>query len=241
MEYKKIAICVPTYNRGKFLPLLLYNIKNQSYPHDKLILLIDDDGTEPLIENTQEVQKDIEPIKLVYLRNNKKRFVGVKRNNLVKEAKKYVGKKGICVNMDDDDYYSKDYILFSYNALINGNYGIVGSNHMLFTYPQHNYQMTCIMCQHLRQIHEATHMYKIKYFNTMGGYSKQDPKTHGGEGAKLIDGANEKQIGNIICFMVCIAHNNNTIDKQQFWQDKLKIDQVLEEEPQKIINNCLGI
>ncbi len=239
-DYKQIAILVPTYNRHKFLPLLLYNIKNQTYPHDKLTLIIDDDGIVPLIKNESEVAKDIYPIKLVYLRNDKKRFVGVKRNNLVKKAKQLLGNKGICVNMDDDDYYCKDYILFSYNALINGNYGLVGSNSMLFTYPKYDYDMTCIMCEEKRQIHEATQMFKIKYFNSMGGYNTHNRTTHGGEGAKLIDGANEKQIGNIICFMVCVVHNTNTINKEHFYQDKLKIGKTLEPDVADIISTCLA-
>ena len=31
-----ISILTPTYNRSKFLPLITYNIKSQSYDHNKL-------------------------------------------------------------------------------------------------------------------------------------------------------------------------------------------------------------
>ena len=48
-EFPKISILTPTYNRKKFLPLYLHNLKKLNYPHNKLEVCIDDDGTEPFI------------------------------------------------------------------------------------------------------------------------------------------------------------------------------------------------
>ena len=36
--YPNVSILMPTYNRRKFLPLIMYNLKNMDY-HDSLILL----------------------------------------------------------------------------------------------------------------------------------------------------------------------------------------------------------
>ena len=39
-----ISILLPTYNRRKFLPFIIRNLKVQDYPHKKLQLVIYDDG-----------------------------------------------------------------------------------------------------------------------------------------------------------------------------------------------------
>ncbi len=68
MSLPNISILVPTYNRSKFLPLLINNLKSQTYPHNKLEVCIDDDGIEPITDNIAGLQLDIYPIKLVYHR-----------------------------------------------------------------------------------------------------------------------------------------------------------------------------
>ena len=45
-----ISICVPTYNRKKFMPLLKLNYQNTSYPKDKIEMVIIDDGTDNIID-----------------------------------------------------------------------------------------------------------------------------------------------------------------------------------------------
>ena len=87
MDYQNISILTPTYNRSKFLPLYLNNIKCQSYPHQCIDIIIDDDGDEPFITDLDNVREFLFPIQLTYLRYNKKRSIGVKRNNLVKHSK----------------------------------------------------------------------------------------------------------------------------------------------------------
>tara|TARA_R110000782_G_scaffold81202_2_gene160538 strand:- start:2928 stop:3152 length:225 start_codon:yes stop_codon:yes gene_type:complete len=66
MELPNISILTPTYNRSKFLPLFIHNLKKQTYPHKKLEVVIDDDGTEPFTDNIAGLQSEIHPIKLVY-------------------------------------------------------------------------------------------------------------------------------------------------------------------------------
>lgn len=211
-----ISILVPTYNRSKFLPLFIHNLKNQSYPHNKLEVCIDDDGTEPFTDNIQGLQIDIYPIKLVYHREKKRRTIGEKRNNLVKKLSR---NKIVCF-MDDDDIYNPNYIHYSYDCLIKNKCGLVGSSSMLFTYPEMDYILTGIKCPSQVQIHEATMLFTKKYFNSVGGFEK----TSQGEGSSFIHEGDKRVFNNDINdVMICVAHDGNTIDKKQFSNDKLKL------------------
>jgi glycosyltransferase involved in cell wall biosynthesis len=51
ITYPKVSICMPTYNRNEFLPLMIQNLKGFVYP-DKSLLewVIDDDGTESYLK-----------------------------------------------------------------------------------------------------------------------------------------------------------------------------------------------
>ena len=75
-----ISILIPTFNRKKFLPLIIRNILNQSYPHDKLELVIDDDGSEKLLdkENLEKMVELLYPINIKYIHNKPKRSIGKK-------------------------------------------------------------------------------------------------------------------------------------------------------------------
>ena len=61
---ESISILMPTYQRRKFLPFIIRNLKVQDYPHNKLQLVIYDDGEEPLIEDYNIFKESIKPIKL---------------------------------------------------------------------------------------------------------------------------------------------------------------------------------
>ena len=195
-----ISILTPTFNRRKFLPLYLHNLTSQLYPHDKLEVCIDDDGTEP------------------FIKKNDKRTIGEKRNNL---CKKISSNKILCF-MDDDDIYNNNYIQYSYNMLIENNVGLVGSNSMLFTYPKKDYIMSRINCPDIVQIHEATMLFTRKYFNSMGGFNRSNR----GEGAKFILGQTEKRVFNtdINNVMICVGHDNNSVDKEMFSKEDLRLD-----------------
>ena len=168
MSLPNISILVPTYNRSKFLPLFIHNLKSQTYPHNKLEVCIYDDGTEPFTDNVAGLQIDIYPMKLVYHRDKVKKTIGEKRNYLVKKLSR---NKFLCF-MDDDDIYSNSYIEYSFKCLKENKAGLVGSSSMLFTYPENNYKITGIKCPHKYQIHEATMLFTRKYFGSMGGFEK---------------------------------------------------------------------
>ena len=207
-EYPQISVLTPTYNRSKFLPLYIHNLLSQSYPHKKIEVCIYDDGTDPFstYNNLKELLK---PMKVVYHYNKVKKTIGEKRNYL---AKKMATSK-ICIMIDDDDIYLNDYIKNSYETLKKNKAGLVGSNGMIFTYPKEGFIMTGIKCKELYQIHEATMCFTKKFFLQMGGFGKSSQ----GEGARLIqDRTNGIVETDIRDCMICVAHDGNTVDKNQF-------------------------
>ena len=73
MEYPEITILVPTYDRHKFLPLFVMNLKSQTYPADRLKLIIADDFEYGrFITDIDEFKREIHPIELTYLQTNKR-------------------------------------------------------------------------------------------------------------------------------------------------------------------------
>jgi len=212
---QKISILTPTYNRNKFLELYIENIKKQTYPKHLLKVYILDDGEEAFINDLEKVKEELKPIEINYINCKAKRLtIGAKRNKLVKLA----DTKIVCF-MDDDDIYQNQYIEYSYNQLKLNKVSLVGSNQMLFTYPHHNYEMTGLNCGDNKQmIHEATMMMTKKYFRCMGGFNNSSQ----GEGVNIILNQDKNILNlDINNLMICVCHNNNTIDKERFLNNKL--------------------
>lgn len=230
-----ISILVPTFNRRKFLPLLLRNIKVQDYPHDKLEVIIDDDGENKLIlnEELQEIKDHLSPIKLTYINNKKKRSIGKKRNDLVKCANSKV-----IAFMDDDDIYFPTYLSYSYETLKKNKVGCVGCDKMLFTMSEKDWDMYMIDCgNQKRLIHEATMMMTKKFHKASCGFENSNK----GEGNNLFYGM-ENQVKiteNILMIMCCLQHPENTIDKIQFCKEDLKVEMKMDENLKNILINIL--
>jgi len=231
-----ISILIPTFNRKKFLPLIIRNILNQSYPHDKLEVIIDDDGSEKLLdkENLEKMKQVLHPIKIKYIDDKPKRTIGKKRNDLIKSAT-----HKIVVFMDDDDLYFPTYIKYSYETLKKEKAGCVGSNKMLFTMSDQDYDTYKIDCgdkKHL--IHEATMMMTKKFFKASCGFADSSQ----GEGNKIFYGIESKVfITDIFMIMCCLQHSENTIDKLQFGKEELKIDLQLQDEMKDFLSKILKI
>ena len=218
-DYPNISILMPTYNRNRFLKLVIINIYNMDYDKSKLEWVIFDDGKEPFFKNIEEenkVRELLQPMKIKYIYDTSQHYkIGDKRNKLVKFAT-----NKICIFMDDDDIYYNTYIKHSVETLKKNKAGLVGSNAMLFTYPHHNYNMCHIQCSAKRQIHEATMCFTKNYFRQMPGFLSASL----GEGAKMID-HNECQVAysDITKCMICVPHNDNTFNKEQFYKFKTHI------------------
>ncbi len=189
----------------------LWNITQQSYPHDKLEFCIDDDGTDPFLKNDEEkkaLQDLIHPIKLNYKYHKHRKTIGAKRNDLTKQAS-----YKIIACMDSDDIYMPTYPSYAVSTLRLNKMGICGSQSMLFTYPFHNFQMSAISCMSKRQIHEGCSCIDIKHFRSTNGFLKSSQ----GEGTGLLDYCENRAMDlDITLCMICVDHGENTIAKEQF-------------------------
>lgn len=213
----KISILIPIYNRNNFKNLMIYNLKNLDYDKNDLEVVILDDGNDLFIKNENEFnhfKEQIYPMELNYINDKTgRKSIGYKRNKLVKNAK-----HNICAYMDSDDLYLSSYLTHSIEIMNEGKFNIVGSNQMLFIYPTEdmfdNWLITGLQCGEKRMIHEATMVFKKKYFKAMGGFANSSR----GEGTKMIDGMNKSSIGltEIHKIMICICHNDNTVQKDIF-------------------------
>ena len=210
MEY--ISILTPVWNRTKFLELNLYNIIAIDYDKSKLEWCILDDGDEDFINATQieYIQHLIYPIKLHYVKDNKRRTIGDKRNRLVRMAS-----HKILINYDSDDIYKPDYINYSIKTLKEHKVGLVGCKDMVFLYPYKDFEMAYIDCSEKSLIHEGTMCFTKKYWRSMGGFKNISQ----GEGQRLV-AYNDKQIELTKCdnCMCCVVHNDNTINKDRFYE-----------------------
>ena len=56
-EWPKLSICMPTYNRNEFMPLITQNLKGFVYDDkSKLEFVIDDDGSRPMFNSKDEIE-----------------------------------------------------------------------------------------------------------------------------------------------------------------------------------------
>ncbi len=232
-----ITILVPTYKRRRFLPLLLRNIKHQEYPHHLLKVIIDDDSPveDKLIISNQElkdIQNHLHPIQLDYRYNKNKRSIGKKRNDLMKSINTKIG-----TYMDDDDVYLPTYISYQYQLLKDKKAGCVGSNKMIFTMSEKNWEVYAIDCGEIKSlIHEATLMMTKKWFRASCGFENSSQ----GEGKTIFQGNETKvEISNVVKCMICLQHPWNTIDKLQFCKDECRVDIEINEDLKIILENIL--
>ena len=221
---EEITILIPSFNRRKFLPLIIKNLKSQNYPHSLLSVIIDDDGEEKLIDSEAEltfIREHLSPMKITYINNKPWRSIGQKRNDMVKYAKtKIVGW------MDSDDIYFPTYISHSYEILKSvrkQGRGCVGSDQMTFINTMSDdYGVYKLDCGGQKvMIHEATLMFTKKWFAASCKFNTKDT----GEGKNLIrDNENNMGFTDIMKCMVCLCHDSNTVPKDRFLEDKRKLD-----------------
>jgi hypothetical protein len=215
-EWPRVSILTPLYNRNKWLPMMIMNIKTFDYDKSKLewFILDSKDGEEDvrLLPNDiaiKNVQDMIHPIKL--------RYEYIPRRMTIAEKRTYLSKRmthNYFANMDSDDIYMESYLKYSIQLCKKNKVGLCGSPQMIFIYPHLDYRITAIQCAAKRQMHEATMVGTKKYLKQMNYYSRHDEK---GEGASLVDG-NEINVVKSECAlcMICVCHNTNTCNKDAF-------------------------
>ena len=100
MSRNFVSVVTPTYNRRKFLPILIHLYNMQSYPANlRELIILDDSPT----TNEDLIPKDDPHIRYYY--QSEKMTLGEKRNKLNELAK-----GDIIICFDDDDYHHPDRI-----------------------------------------------------------------------------------------------------------------------------------
>lgn len=98
-----VSVITPTYNRRKFLPILIHLYQQQTYPAHLRELIIFDDSPE---SNSDLIPNNDKSIKYHY--QKEKITLGEKRNRLNEMAK---GEVIVC--FDDDDYHHPERVAHS--------------------------------------------------------------------------------------------------------------------------------
>lgn len=98
MSEIEVSVVTPTYQRRKFIPILIEMYTNQTYPKHKMEWIVLDDGK----DSVEDLFGPVIPLipNLRYIRSHEKMRIGAKRNLLNREAR-----GSIIIAMDDDDYY----------------------------------------------------------------------------------------------------------------------------------------
>ena len=114
MSIKPYVSCIcPTYNRRKYLHILIYLFKKQDYPKEYLELIILDDSE---VSNIDIINNYKDDYNIKYYYNNKKLNLGEKRNILNSYA---TGEYIVCI--DDDDYFPSNKISYTIEKMKESN------------------------------------------------------------------------------------------------------------------------
>jgi glycosyltransferase involved in cell wall biosynthesis len=203
-----VSVLIPTFNRKSFSQLISLNLRTQSYPFIKEIIVADDgDDSERLVLDV--------PFTVLYYKVARM-SIGEKRNFLVsKSTGDYLA------HFDTDDIYHRDYLSTSIFNLIKTGKGLSGSSDMIMldTATNKTYKQRCI---NMDMINEATMVYTRKYAE-----DNKFSNTMSSEGISFCKIADiiETEIESI---MICLCHKTNTVDKHPWVDDKYveKIDTV---------------
>ena len=196
-----VDILIPTYQRKKFEGLISLNISNQTYPLIKNVIIADD--------SNDNLHLDINYSVLNY--KVERMSIGSKRNFLLsKSTSRYA------VFMDTDDMYHPDYISHSIHRLLMSGKSITGTSDMLMYYQEQTYRLSCIF---FHAINEATlvidtHNVKLKFKEQNSSEGLEPLKNHIGDIVQT-------DINKVMC---CLCHQENTIDKKIWLEERYKTD-----------------
>jgi glycosyltransferase involved in cell wall biosynthesis len=128
MSEIEVSVVTPTYNRRKFIPILIEIYKGQTYSKQKMEWIILDDGKDCVEDLFKAVVDELPNIR--YIRSYEKLRIGAKRNILNREAR-----GNIIIAMDDDDYYPPERVQTVVTAFKkNPNVDLAGSSEMYLYY-----------------------------------------------------------------------------------------------------------
>ena len=125
-----VSICMPTFNRRPFIPIIIECFNNQTYPKDKMEWIIVDDGTDKI----EDLVKDIPQVK--YYKYDEKMTLGVKRN-----LTNSLATGDILIYMDDDDYYPPERVSHAVDTLRKNPKALCAGSSEMFIYFKHIQKM----------------------------------------------------------------------------------------------------
>lgn len=195
-----VSVITPTYNRRKFIPMLIHLYQQQTYPADRRELVILDDSPS---SNEDLIPKNDTSIRYIY--NPVKIPLGEKRNKLNELAK-----GDIVVCFDDDDYHFPDRITHSVWKLNQEKADIAGCTviDIYFTDINKIYQFGPYGRNHGTN---GTFAYRRKYIEN----HKYDNLKNAQEEPEFTNNWSEKMANlDENKTILCISHDSNTYDKR---------------------------
>ena len=213
-ELPCVSIVIPTTrSRTRFLNLVVRNLISQTYPRDKIEILVVGDE-DPITRRTFESVSDMfEGTRFRYISCYISDNIGKKRNFCC-EASSHK----IIAMMDDDDIYNKDYVEHSVRELRSRKKGIVGCRDMIITWPSLDFETRYVKGS---SIHEGTMVFRKSHWKM-----HRFRETRTGEGVQMVqkeDGSSYNLI-DIRRVMICVAHDSNTFDKSRILCEGANID-----------------
>lgn len=121
-----VSICMPTFNRRPFIPIIIKCFENQTYPKDKIEWIIVDDGTDKI----EDLVSHIPQVK--YFKYDEKMSLGKKRNITNEKAR-----GDIIIYMDDDDYYPPERISHAVTTLQKNPKALCAGSSTMYMYFKH--------------------------------------------------------------------------------------------------------
>jgi glycosyltransferase involved in cell wall biosynthesis len=195
-----VSVITPTYNRRKFLPILIHLYQQQTYPKNLRELIIFDDSP---TSNEDLIPTNDPTIRYVYQSN--KLTLGEKRNELNKMAK---GDVVIC--FDDDDYHFPERIAHSVAKMNAAKSQLAGSSiiNVYYTDRQEFHQYGPFGPNHGTN---GTFAFRQQYLKKHA----HDPTKHAQEEPSFTNNFSEKLAQlDPMKTIICIAHSSNTFDKR---------------------------
>jgi glycosyltransferase involved in cell wall biosynthesis len=193
------TIIIPTFNRKKFEKLISENIRCQTYPHI-IEVLVGDDGDE-----AQTLDLTV-PYPVCYIRCPRM-TIGEKRNMLASRAKgDYIA------HMDTDDVYFPTYVSSSIALMERTKKDVTGTSDMIFLFKDGH--AGAMRNPFLSMANEATLVYKRSFWQEKGFSTRQS-----NEGISFLEGRHwQCAHSNIMDVMICLCHEENTVDKNVWRQ-----------------------
>lgn len=122
MEFPRVSLCTPTFNRRPFFKGTIANILNQDYPMDKIEWIIVDDGTDKI----GDLVSHLPFVKYISV---DKMPLGKKRNFMHQQCT-FQKDNDIIVYIDDDDYYPPQRVSHAVSKLTSSNALCAGSSEL---------------------------------------------------------------------------------------------------------------